>query len=211
MNKILSGVTGLALLATASAARADVTVNFTVGSVASTSWGGSTVALNAGSGSVVFTALTGNEIDNVPIQNLVWTTGNAPVSGTSTGLALNRTIGLTLVGAGAQPSQSLYQSGHLTIVPKASKPSLQTANTIGTDAGTVTTEFNFGTYLVDVVTDSQTFNLKPNSGPKSFGLTADFILTPVPEASTMIAGAGALGLLLIGAGVHSKRSVQRIG
>jgi hypothetical protein len=36
-------------------------------------------------------------------------------------------------------------------------------------------------------------------------------LAPVPEPTTMIAGFGALGLLLFGAGVHSKRSVLRIG
>jgi hypothetical protein len=33
----------------------------------------------------------------------------------------------------------------------------------------------------------------------------------VPEPTTMIAGIGALGLLLLGAGVHSKRSVLRLG
>jgi hypothetical protein len=36
-------------------------------------------------------------------------------------------------------------------------------------------------------------------------------VTPVPEPTTLIAGIGALGLLLFGAGVHSKRSVLRIG
>jgi hypothetical protein len=36
-------------------------------------------------------------------------------------------------------------------------------------------------------------------------------LVPVPEPTTMVAGIGALGLLLFGAGVHSKRSVLRLG
>jgi len=45
----------------------------------------------------------------------------------------------------------------------------------------------------------------PNSG---YGLV---IGSPVPEPTTVFAGIGALGLLLFGAGVHSKRSVLRIG
>jgi hypothetical protein len=43
------------------------------------------------------------------------------------------------------------------------------------------------------------------------GLIPQGHLTPVPEPTTVIAGFGALGLLLFGAGVHSKRSVLRIG
>jgi hypothetical protein len=39
----------------------------------------------------------------------------------------------------------------------------------------------------------------------------DIKLTAVPESTTMFAGIGALGLLLFGAGVHSKRSVLHIG
>jgi hypothetical protein len=48
--------------------------------------------------------------------------------------------------------------------------------------------------------------------PPSLGGTSGAIGTPVPETTTMFAGAVALGLLLLGAGLHSKRSgVIRIG
>ncbi len=43
------------------------------------------------------------------------------------------------------------------------------------------------------------------------GTLVTMSVTPVPEPTTVIAGIGALGLLLFGAGVHSKRSVLRIG
>jgi hypothetical protein len=44
------------------------------------------------------------------------------------------------------------------------------------------------------------------------GTAAAATFAPVPEPTTIIAGAGALGLLLLGAGVHTKRSkVIRIG
>jgi hypothetical protein len=49
-----------------------------------------------------------------------------------------------------------------------------------------------------------------NSGNAFVGL-ANVNVSAVPEPTTMISGLGALGLLLFGAGVHSKRSVLRIG
>jgi hypothetical protein len=63
------------------------------------------------------------------------------------------------------------------------------------------------TFLV-TGTGSQTLTFAgtgPNSG---YGLV---IGSAVPEPTTVIAGFGALGLLLFGAGVHNKRSVLRIG
>jgi hypothetical protein len=55
----------------------------------------------------------------------------------------------------------------------------------------------------------ETIYLSQTGALRSFSDT--YTVTPVPEPTTTIAGIGALGLLLFGAGVHSKRSVLCIG
>jgi hypothetical protein len=54
-----------------------------------------------------------------------------------------------------------------------------------------------------------------NSQPNPLGFAdvrgGTVSISAVPETRTMVSGVGALGLLLLGAGVHSKRSVLRIG
>ncbi len=47
--------------------------------------------------------------------------------------------------------------------------------------------------------------------PSSPGYAVSMEITVVPEPATIVAGVGTLALLLLGAGVHSKRSVLRIG
>jgi hypothetical protein len=44
-----------------------------------------------------------------------------------------------------------------------------------------------------------------------YGISGWIGFDAVPEPTTVLAGGGALGLLLFGAGVHSRRSVLRIG
>ena len=47
--------------------------------------------------------------------------------------------------------------------------------------------------------------------PGQYGISGWIGFDAVPEPTTVLAGGGALGLLLFGAGVHSRRSVLRIG
>ena len=67
--------------------------------------------------------------------------------------------------------------------------------------------FNNGANHVLGVDDSPAG--EPNGG--GFGSQNVTFIEVVPEPTTVFAGVGALGLLLFGAGAHSKRSVLRIG
>jgi hypothetical protein len=67
-----------------------------------------------------------------------------------------------------------------------------------------------GNYALYSYNGSQV-NLYPGGGFNNQGGVATASLTPVPEPTTMLAGAGALGLALLGIGRARRSSVVRIG
>ncbi len=215
MNKILSGVTGLALFSAVSAANAAVvTVDFSAGAVDAVTYKNDTISVSASpaGSSVSFTTAGVNVpivVPDVVLQNLVWTSGAIPSKGGNFDIDITRSISATLNAASL--SDTISQDSNLHIVGKPSGKGVAGPNTLSTYAADSEIEFDFTGYKLTIDPEGQTFTQFAGAGAHSFALKANFTLTPVPEASTMVAGAGALGLLLLGAGVHSKRSVQRIG
>jgi hypothetical protein len=217
-SKLLSGITGLALFAAISSAQANltpVTVTFTVAGIGTETVAGDRVTVNAVNANSPGTTLTFysdgnggfNAINNYTLQTLTWfTTPDATTTGNHD-LNLTRTITATLQGYSSQAG-SLSQSGSLhTTANRNSQDTLQPSYADDT------TVLNFGNYRLTITPLDGSWH-QPSGQSRDYNLTANFQLTQltaVPETSTVMAGAGALGLLILGAGVHSKRTVQRIG
>lgn len=194
-----------ALTLSAATSRADLTFNYSVGATAAFSGGGDTLTTLAYSDTVTFTG-TGPENSQTALLNpATWvattgaTAGNYPIN-------LDRTMTVTLVST--PPGQELIQSGMLSV----SKSAHVTTTTFSVNPGS-STVFNFGSWLLTVTPDPISWSTKggtPKTGlPES--LTGTCILTAVPEPTTMVAGVGALGLVLLGM-FRSKRSgVIKIG
>jgi hypothetical protein len=214
--RILSGATGLALLAAMGSARADVTLDFNFNVAGATPQitpenpflpTGGTVQVTSSSENV---PLTVGQTTHVPLGSLSWTLDSVLGEGN---FDFSRGINVTLLTSPPSPGipggQASSQSGLLF-----SSGSIYAPGVVGVNAGS-TVQFDFSSsghqYNLDVTPDANAwFAGQTGSQP----LTATVHLTqlaPVPETSTVVAGAGALALLVLGAGVHSKRSVQRIG
>jgi hypothetical protein len=190
---ILSGATGLALLALSSSpARGDLTWDFSYSGYSDyygTMDASGTLRTTDTAVPLPGTGLTGYAIigitgqrDGVNITGLV-NNGNFP----------GNTLSWVL---GAQWDNALVTTGS----PQLDYYGLEYTTVGGKSYGVSANAFpNGGGYSEYSNPDWHT------------GQLSSFSITAVPESSTLIAGAGALGLLLLGAGVHSKRAVKRIG
>lgn len=197
-TKSAAALTGLAMLASASVTMGDVvSITFDVGGITSQNLGNDTVSAAAKSTTDSFTL---GQATQVTLQNLTWTQG-ASQFGVWEG-NLSRLISVTLNGI--TQSGSLTQYGALyNFDPTGKSPETLSAG------GGATTIFTIGQYLVDITPETGSWT---HGG--TYSLTASITVTevsPVPETTTMLAGAGAVGLLFLGAGAHSKRNVFRIG
>jgi hypothetical protein len=103
-------------------------------------------------------------------------------------------------------SSALYLNGQLVGTRSDATPfsSWNTPITINLAAGLNTIDLD-----VYNLPQSQPTWGNPTGGRVEF--SGSVLVSAVPEPTTVIAGFGALGLLLFGAGVHKKRSVLRIG
>ena len=211
--KLLIGANGVALLAAIGSAHAAV-VDLTIGAgaIAPTTYGNSTVSATAGPitpNPVVLTV--GAATIDISLQTITFTT-----SGVANSSVYQFTLGtsFTVDGVSAAPTTPSATTGSVL-----GFGSLGGGSELIIDPGTPQTfdvTVSGQAYAVTLTTDP----IPPNGGTpfynglnssSSRNLTAEISVVAVPESSTVVAGAGALGLLILGIGVHSKRTVQRIG
>jgi hypothetical protein len=205
-NRLLSGITGLALFAAISSAQATtVDITFSVDSLtSSTASELDTMTLAASSQTISF--VTGVS-QRVTLNLFDWSTHQSPDSLVGGNLTLNRYL---TVG-----NQSILLNQGATIL--GAMPGLPARlDVVGPTVNNNPIEFIVGNglYRLDFTAFSQSqyfFQTGDATHPTSGQIYATATLSAVPETSTTMAGAGALGLLLLGVGVHSKRTVQRIG
>lgn len=201
MKKTLVLTGALALgLALAASARASFVVNYSVDGIQTfylapdpQNPGGflDTLRLDAGSGTLTLSAGIAQTAD---INGLQWWTGNSPVpDGTPVSLTLARAITLnagnsTIIQQGVDVYHDVIN--HLTIDPSAPLVFNFGAN------GTVTvTPLAFSQFNVGQVNHYEEYQ----------HLQASFLWTPVPEPTTIVAGA----LLLLPFGAGALRIVRR--
>ena len=212
--KLLMGANGVALLAAIGSAHATV-VDLTIGggAIAGTTYGNSTVSATAGPitpNPVVLTV--GAAPIDISLQTITFTT-----SGVANSSVYQFTLGtsFTVDGVSAAPTTPGASPGKVTGVGFLPNGGAELIINPGTPQIFDVTVLGQA-YAVTLTTDP----IPPNGGTpfynglnssSSRNLTAEISVVAVPESSTVVAGAGALGLLILGIGVHSKRTVQRIG
>jgi hypothetical protein len=209
--KLLMGANGVALLAAIGSAHATI-VDLTIGggAIAGTTYGNSTVTAGAATSPTTQFTVGAAPVDII-LQNLTFTT-----SGVSYSSVYSFTLGtsFTVNGASAAPTTPSATTGSVL-----GFGSLGGGSELIIDPGTPQTfdvTVSGQAYAVTLTTDpipasgdAAWYNGLSSSSSKN--LTAEVSVVAVPESSTVVSGAGALGLLILGIGLHSKRSVQRIG
>jgi hypothetical protein len=201
---------GLALLASAGVTIADVSITFDVGAVGAQTAGRDTVSVAATPNNSVTESFTLGQPTEVPLQYLTWSTGSGGGNGGFFIVDLSRNFTATLTGTGSSAAGTITQNGMFS----ESSGKGATGDTLSVD-GDYTTEITLGQYILDITPDGNGSSWSQKYGKSgTHELMASVTVTevsPVPEVTTMLAGAGAVGLLALGVGVHSKRKVIRIG
>ncbi len=205
------GMAGLGLavasLLVAANARADIDLifNYSTGSVAPTPIGtqGDTIGLVGVTSSVEVTGYGADNAAGGMLNTVNWTRVKG-ATGLGT-LDLTRNITVTLVGGGGPQSTPISQNAVLSYTVVNTVPGQQMDVQAGSDVS-----LRFGSYLLTITPQDSTW-YATGSGKHANLLNADFMVTAVPESTTTVAGAGALGLVVLSV-FRSKRSgVIKIG